>query len=713
MIDLNPEQQLATEHVEGPMLVLAGAGSGKTRVVTCRVAHLLEIGVPASEILTLTFTNKAAEEMRSRIQKLSNRYVLASTFHSLGAKILRESISHLGYQSNFTIYDEQDSIQLLKNCLAAIGQKDDKGMVKSLKIGISNAKNDLLGPNDLSADLRSHDDRLLKDVFSLYQEKLKEYNALDFDDLLFLTVKLFKTSKEVLEMYQKRWSFLLIDEYQDTNAAQYFLTKLLVEKHNNIFVVGDPDQSIYSWRGANIQNILNFEHDYVGATTISLEQNYRSTANILEGANALIRNNRERYEKKLWSDLGAGEKIGVYIAENEREEAGFVVEELIRRKENEELPLNECVIFYRTNAQSRTFEDILLRYRIPYIIVGGLSFYQRREIKDILALLRMVGSDSDFLSFARTINFPKRGIGQATVTKWCECCEKNMLSIIPFCRKLALCGEVGEIKVTKKQREGITEYLHVIDQLKKMCAQNKPLEEIIQEAILLSRYLDGLKEDPETYEDRKGNISELINKGAEWSKERETPTLSYFLEELTLKSTLDETATNEAVRLMTLHNGKGLEFTLTFIVGMEDDLIPHINSKGSIDAIEEERRLCYVGMTRAKRFLYLTASTYRFLWGIPKVMSPSPFLKEIPVHLISYLSQKEKIEEEEETEREIEGEKPFAIGTLVFHKDFGKGVVKKAYHTSLGLTYDVHFVESNATRSLVSKYAKFKAFSSG
>lgn len=696
--NLNQEQLGAAQHVEGPMLVLAGAGSGKTRVVTCRIAHLLELGVPSSEILALTFTNKAAEEMRQRIKSMTDQYVLTSTFHSLGARILRESIHAIGYRSDFTIYDENDSLQLLKTCLAGMGYKDEKGLLKSIRIAISNAKNDLLSPNDLDRDFRSRTEQILKDVFIAYQDKLKEYNALDFDDLLYLTVKLFRESEETLKHYQERWTFVLIDEYQDTNAAQYFMTNLLVKVHNNLFVVGDPDQSIYSWRGANISNILEFEKDYANAQVVSLEQNYRSTETILEAANGLIQHNTQRYEKTLWSQLGPGEKIGVFIAGNERQEAQFVVEELISKTREQHIPLRECVIFYRTNSQSRTFEDSFLKYQIPYVIIGGLSFYQRREIKDILALLRMVISDADFLSFARTINLPKRGIGNTTLGKFRDEAEKLQMPILTLCRTCP-------IKLTKKVEEGIKDYLSVIDTLKGMVQESLPLEEIVQEAIALSGYERVLKEDPESYEDRKGNLEALINKAAEWSQEREDPTLMHFLEELSLKSSLDENPIHDSVRLMTLHNGKGLEFTLTFLVGMEEDLFPHINAKDEIEKLEEERRLCYVGMTRAKQFLYLTAATYRFMWGTSKVMCPSRFLKEIPSNYLSVLSEQINVEEEEWGE-----ESGFKIGTAVFHKDFGKGIVKKSYNTSLGLTYDVHFLESNITRTLVGKYAKFQVY---
>ena len=514
--------------------------------------------------------------------------------------------------------------------------------------------------------------------------------------MLYLTVKLFRESEETLKHYQKRWGFVLIDEYQDTNAAQYFMTNLLVKGRNNLFVVGDPDQSIYSWRGANISNILEFEKDYENAQVITLEQNYRSSSNILEAANGLIQHNEARYEKQLWSALGAGEKIGVFIAGNEKHEAQFVVEELVRKTREEHLPLKECVIFYRTNSQSRTFEDAFLKYQIPYVIIGGLSFYQRREIKDVLALLRMVVSDSDFLSFARTINLPKRGIGNTTIAKFRDKAEELEMPILTLCRE-------GHLKLTQRVEEGLKDYLEVIDTLREMVKNNLPLEEVVQEAINLSGYERVLKEDPESYDDRKGNIEELINKAAEWSEERENPTLLHFLEELSLKSSLDDTPAHDSVRLMTLHNGKGLEFTLTFVVGMEEDLFPHINSKDSIEALEEERRLCYVGMTRAKQFLYLTASTYRFMWGISKVMCPSRFLKEIPSQFLTVLRE-EVVEEEDDWSQES----GYKMGTVVFHKDFGKGIIKKAYQTSLGITYDVEFLETNITRSLVGKYAKFK-----
>lgn len=672
---LNQEQKLAVEHIEGPMLVIAGAGSGKTRVVTFRIAHLLQLGVPACEILAVTFTNKAAEEMRHRIQQQAQHKILASTFHSLGARILRESSN----RKDFAIYDEDDSEKLVKECLAACNQKE--ALVKAVRSQISHAKNNLVQPEEYG------------DIYNLYQSKLKEYNAVDFDDLLFLVVELFRSQKEVLEKYQRRWRFILIDEYQDTNIAQHEIIKLLSAEHHNVFAVGDPDQSIYSWRGANIQNILNFERDFPGARVIPLEQNYRSFTTILNAANALISHNPSRYEKKLWSTRGPGEKIGFFLCENEHAEADFVVQRLLKHHTQDHIPLNECVIFYRTNFQSRLFEDKLLRQRIPYVIIGGLSFYQRKEIKDILSLLRMVLGGSDFLSFARTINLPKRGLGDATLTRLELLAGEKNLSIFDLCA--AIVDRNLDCKLSAKQFEGLKSYVDMIFALREMVKAKVALHTIISEAIERSRYLDVLAEDLESFQERKENLAELVSKAAE----SEETSLAQFLEELTLRSTADEAEhQQDTVRLMTLHNGKGLEFTAVFLVGLEEDLFPHVNAKDEIESLEEERRLCYVGMTRAKNFLYLSAAKSRFIWGTPRLMRPSRFLSEIPPEYLKPFHRTVEVHYDEES--------VFEEGDTVHHRDFGSGVIQKSYQTSLGLTYDVFFPDSEATRSLVAKYAK-------
>lgn len=634
MLSLNLPQQQAVEHDEGPLLVLAGAGAGKTRVVTARIQRLMQRGVPPTAILAVTFTNKAAGEMQERVAHLSGRRPLISTFHSLGARILRSSITELGYQADFAIYDEEDSHKVLKGCLAELNVSGRDEKPKLFKGLISDAKNRLLAPDQIdSNEITSERERLFPEVYALYQTKLKQYNALDFDDLLYLTAKLLQTCPHTLTSYQEQWRYLLIDEYQDINHAQYEIATLLARPNHNLFVVGDPDQSIYSWRGANIQNILNFERDFPGARVIRLEQNYRSSQTILEASNALIRKNIGRYEKNLWSERGAGNPILAVTCDSDRDEARFVADS-ISEQIRAGSPINEIVVFYRTNFQSRQFEDALLAKRIPYVIIGGMSFYQRKEIKDILAILRMVESGTDFLAFARTLNIPKRGIGEVTIDKLRRGALANQEPIFEYCCRL------DELSLTKRQRDGLNDYVSLICALRKLKDEGVPLFELVSQAVRRSGYLNHLKEDEETFQDRKENLDELIAKAAEWAEGNDNPTLLGFLEELSLKSTLDEVPTEQRIRLMTLHNGKGLEFEVVFLVGMEESLLPHVNSLGNQDSLEEERRLCYVGMTRAKRDLYLTSSAYRFLWGEPQLMRPSRFLSEIPAQYVRKIKHK-------------------------------------------------------------------------
>lgn len=633
--DLNSAQQVAVTHTTGPLLVLAGAGSGKTRIVTSRIVHLIEQGVDPEQILAVTFTNKAAGEMQERVRELVQGKILFGkpiicTFHSLGARILRESAHHLGYSQNFVIYDEEDSNKLLKGCLQSTGIKKETTQTKALKQFISNAKNHLQGPSDIDwKEFPEDQQKFFFECYTLYQKQLKESNALDFDDLLFLTVQLFRDHPDVLAHYQQKWKYLLIDEYQDTNYAQYLLAKLIVAKSHNLFVVGDPDQSIYSWRGANIQNILNFEKDYPGAKIVRLEQNYRSRKNILDAANALIRHNYSRYEKNLWSDRGPGEKIALFVGGSDREEAGFIAHEIERLHTLFRIPLSEMAVFYRTNFQSRTFEDFLLKKRMPYVIVGGISFYHRKEIKDVLAFLHMVEGDNDLIAFNRTINLPKRGIGETTVEKLRQGASNASLPLLTFCQNPG-----SEVRLSAKQKESLQDYVALIHHLRALKAENS-LQKLITETVRCSSYLDVLREDKETFDDRKANLDELVSKAAEWELLNDAHTLSAFLEELSLKSSIDEAEmSDDKVNLMTIHNGKGLEFTAVFLVGMEEDLFPHANSRESYDALEEERRLCYVGMTRAKERLYLSAAETRFIWGTHRMMRPSRFLKEIPKEYI-------------------------------------------------------------------------------
>jgi DNA helicase II / ATP-dependent DNA helicase PcrA len=702
MTQLNPQQKEAVEHVDGPLLVIAGAGSGKTRVVTYRVARLLEIGILPTDILAVTFTNKAAEVMKKRIRDLQGKEILSCTFHSLGARILRESISTLGYRSDFTIYDEEDSENVVKSCIESMPEKEEKGIVKSIKLFISSSKNDLLSPSDAKAT--SPNERFLSDMYSLYQAKLKEANAVDFDDLLYLSVKLLQENEKARTEYQNRWLFVLIDEYQDTNLAQYTLARLLVEKHRNIFAVGDPDQSIYSWRGARYQNILNFKSDFPGAKVITLEQNYRSTSVILNAANALIAHNTSRYEKNLWSTIEKGDKIGVFFAPTERKEAEFVLQKISQHHFDEHQTLEEIAIFYRTNAQSRALEDIFLSRRIPYQIIGGLSFYQRREIKDLLGFLRMALSGADFLSFTRTIYIPKRGLGATTVKKILEVASEKQTPILSFCEELVTYPEKNpDCKLSQRQKEGLKEYLTLIRKLRELIATEPNISHFLSDVVHMTGYLQHLREDPETFEDRRDNIEALISKAAEWEMETEKPSLSSFLEELSLKSHRDEKE-GPAIKLMTLHNGKGLEFELVFVVGLEEGLLPHGNSKDDPAALEEERRLLYVGMTRAKKNLYLSAAYSRLLWGAPRPMQPSRFFKEIPSEFLKNFSAVQREEEDSAPAEDF----LFAPGEKVAHQEFGVGVVQKTYHTSYGPTYDVFFEDARTTRSLIAKYAKLK-----
>ncbi len=717
LFNLNKEQKDAVTTLEGPVLVLAGAGSGKTRVVTSRIVNLIENGISPSNILGVTFTNKAAQEMRERVCKLTQHHVLICTFHSLGAKVLRESIHVLGYQRDFTIYDEEDVNKLVKACLIELNWQDKKVDAKPFRQMISQAKNMLQQPNPhYDKEVSSDFDEAFPHVYALYQKKLQEYQAVDFDDLLFLTAKIWREYPSVLNYYQDRWPFVLIDEYQDTNAVQYTMTTLLVEKRRNLFVVGDPDQSIYSWRGANVQNILNFERDYPGAKVIQLEQNYRSRTNILNAANALISHNTNRFEKELWSELGAGEKVKLFIGDDDRAEAEFVASQISYHHKEHQISLSEMVIFYRTNAQSRVFEDYLLYRGIPYVIVGGISFYQRREIKDILAFLRFAQSGADFVAFARTINLPKRGLGETTIEKIRQSANEERMTIYAFCEALLKNTPMKSIvRLTAKQREGLTEYLAIVQELRTLSKAGS-VRELVLAAIEKTKYLNYLMEDKESYEDRRENLDELITKAVEWEISATDPSLEAFLEELSLKSSLDEA--NQAVErlsLMTIHNGKGLEFTTTFLVGLEEDLFPHVNSKNNREDVEEERRLCYVGITRAKEYLYLSFCHTRYLWGNLRFQRPSRFLKELPSEYLEKCQQSQIISkhalQNQQKERVTYVEKPlpsgeiFAPSDTIFHKDFGIGQIKEAYEGSMGLTYKIFFTKDNSVKTLVAKYA--------
>ncbi len=705
---LNPQQDEAVHHVHGPLLVLAGAGSGKTRVITCRIAKLIENGIDPRQIVAVTFTNKAATEMRERVEREVQRAPLICTFHSLGVRILRESIHHLGYKNHFVIYDEEDANKILRTCIRELGIEDKKITPKALKQVISRAKNHLKEPDpddDASPVLQ-----IAPKVYKLYQLKLFEASAVDFDDLLYLPVRLFREFPKVLEVYQNRWQQILVDEYQDTNMAQYVLASLLVEKRKNFFVVGDPDQSIYTWRGANIENILNFEKDWPEAQIVRLEQNYRSTSNILQAANHLVDCNESRFKKELWSDLGEGEKIHSFRAFNEREEAFYIIQEIVKSKKAKGLSLKDMVIFYRTNAQSRPFEDELLKRNLPYTILGGVSFYQRKEIKDVLAFLRLLENPADLVSFMRTIHLPKRGIGDASLAKIIALSHARQEPVLSTCEYLI--KPDASLKLSQKQMTGMQEYVKLLAKLKEL-KLGSSLQELVYQTVQQTGYLGLIKLDPDTYEDRKANIDELIGKAIEWEEQAETPTLSCFLEELTLNtSERHSDDSSDRLTLMTLHNGKGLEFHTVFISGMEETLFPHINTLNTNQGVEEERRLCYVGMTRAKRALYLTHTTTRFIWGGPRSMRPSRFLREIPSQYYVNDTEDDDFESfEEKSPQSGKETAAFSEGHQVFHHDFGAGQVMKVGSSSLGVTYEVTFQKDGKTKTLLAKYAKLKSLS--
>lgn len=701
---LNPEQLQAARHMEGPMLVLAGAGSGKTRVATLRIAHLLTQGVRPEEILGLTFTNKAAHEMKERVEKFASASVLVTTFHSLGARLLRESIHHLGYDKDFVIYDEDDSERLLKEALRELGASQ-KLEIKALRSFISRVKNGLV----------VEEQEGFKVLYERYNDKLKKCNAVDFDDLLRLPVELFTNHPDVLAYYQDRWKYMLVDEYQDTNGAQYSFVKQLSGDRCNLFVVGDPDQSIYSWRGANIQNILNFEKDFPGAQVVRLEQNYRSTNNILQAANAVITRNGGRYDKSLWSALGEGEKIQFYSARSEREEARFVGQKVQDFVDKEGVKFSDICIFYRTNVQSRVIEDEMLSRRIPYVIVGGVSFYLRKEVKDVLSMLRLLENRQDLISFLRVVNLPKRGIGETTLEKIIEAQQASGLSILDF--MMHIYAEDGwtslPFTLTAKQKEGWADFANTYLMLLET-KENESLEELVRAAIFRTRYIDVIQQDSETKVERLENLEELIVKAQEWEEAKvangEEASLSNFLADTFLATSMDaKDDSQDAVTLMTMHNGKGLEFEVAFLVGLEEDLFPHINSKKNEEQIEEERRLFYVGITRAKRHLYISFSQIRSLWGATRTMRPSRFLQEIPQKFRVFVQKAAPVAAPSSMAPIMQQQPPtgelFSIGEKVLHAQFGPGIIERVRESSHGPMYEVLFMKDESRKCLVAKFA--------
>ena len=630
---LNDKQHEAVVNTEGPCLVIAGAGSGKTKVLTHKIANLIEKGVNPWNILAITFTNKAANEMKARVQNLIGddeaKDMWIGTFHSICVRILRRTIEAIGFEKSFVIFDTSDQKSIIKACLKELDIDDKMFSERSVQCEISNAKNEMLEPAEYarkySGDFRKDK---IAEIYSLYQKKLKANNAIDFDDIINYTIRVLTESPEALEYYSDKFHYVLVDEYQDTNKAQFTLITMLAARYGNITVVGDNDQGIYSFRGADISNILNFERDFPGTRIIKLEQNYRCTQNILDVANAVMKNNETKYEKKLWTQNDKGTKVKMHKADNEYDEATYIVENINRLKREEYYKNSDFAVLYRMNTQSRSIEDILRREDIPYKIVGGLKFYERKEIKDAIAYLRLIQNPADNLSLKRIINEPKRGIGKASLENIEELADRNGISMYEVIKK-ANEFELNRVFVNSR------EFVETMEDLMKRKSELK-ISEIITETMKKTGYIKALEEeDTVEAENRIENLNELLTVAIEFEEENAENGLAEFLEGITLSSDLDNMEeTEDTVTLMTLHSAKGLEFPVVFLVGMEEGIFPGYKSIGEAKELEEERRLCYVGITRAKEHLHMTCAKQRTVFGSTSCNAVSRFMKEVPQDMV-------------------------------------------------------------------------------
>jgi DNA helicase-2/ATP-dependent DNA helicase PcrA len=701
LADLNPAQREAVVTTEGPLLVIAGAGSGKTRVLTYRVAHLISAcGVQPNEILAITFTNKAAGEMRNRLEGLLGnvaRAIWILTFHAACGRILRREAPRLGYKSNFSIYDQADQVRLTKQCLEDLDRDPKRFVPRGIHAQISNAKNQLIGPDDYLSRVESFYDQTVADVYRLYQKRLHDSNAMDFDDMLMLTVEVLERFPEALERWQKAFRYVLVDEYQDTNHAQYRLLQLLAGKHRNLMVVGDPDQSIYAFRGADIRNILEFERDFPETKVIPLEQNYRSTNTILSAANAVIANNRERKEKNLWSELGEGLPVHAIEVEDEHAEARFVAAEIAALVE-EGYSADEVAVFYRTNAQSRVLEDVLVRQGIAYQVIGGPRFYERAEIKDLVAYLQVLDNPFDAAALLRIANRPRRGIGDATMNRLRAYADGHGMSLF---ESLAYPEEAGIGAAPLKNVSALRTMLISLQ----AAAQDLAVPELIEAVLERSGYQAALEaERTIEAQGRLENMHELVGVGREYLQQAEEPSLSGFLQEISLYSDQDAIRGEQSlVTLMTIHNAKGLEFKAVFVIGMEEGIFPHMRSIEE-QGVEEERRLAYVGMTRAEERLVLTHATSRSLWGSRTFNLPSRFLDELPeegvvVERLRPASWSGYGARDVTPRTDVPA---LATGDSVRHRTLGEGVVVRV---EPGGVVTVRFADDGAERRLMLEYA--------
>jgi len=724
---LNPMQKKAVLKTEGPLLLLAGAGSGKTRVITHRIAYLIEQGIRPYNILAITFTNKAAKEMKERVEKITSlgKDVWVSTFHSACVRILRRDIDRIGYTSQFTIYDSDDTERLIKEILRELNINDKNFRPKMIMGIISSQKNELVSAAAYAE--AAGDDFLKKTVSKVYfeyQKRLKLSNALDFDDLIFKTVQLFAQNPDILDKYREKFLYIMIDEYQDTNSCQYTLIKQLSSKYKNLCVVGDDDQSIYGWRGANIRNILDFEKDFKNTTVIKLEQNYRSTKIILDAANAVIKNNIGRKDKNLWTDNEEGSPIRFYNADSDIDEAAFIASEIKSGIQNG-MGYNDFAVLYRNNALSRVIEDRFVRESIPYRLLGGVPFYNRKEIRDLMCYLKVLYNPADDVALKRIINVPKRGIGNTTVEKLSDYAIQNGMS---FYEALYNIKDISELKSRSKK---VLDFAALISDLQEE-ALKKNISDLIETVMLKTGYKEELeKEASEEALGRIENLNELVSKAVEFEESYENPDLASFLEEVALVADIDNYSENDnAVVLMTLHSSKGLEFPSVFIAGFEEGIFPSYRSiiDTNPNAVEEERRLCYVGITRAKKRLFLTCAKSRMQHGQTISNMPSRFIKELPQEFIDKdILSKKKIVEKNNTNQELgkrrtvmknyaaysavlspkNVEIDFNIGDKVRQSKYGEGIVRDIVPAGADYEVTVEFPEAG-TKKFMARLSDFK-----
>ena len=687
---LNEKQKQAVITTDGALLILAGAGSGKTRVITNKIAYLIEEkNVNPYNILAITFTNKAAKEMQSRVEDLigiDSKRVWISTFHAFCTRILRYEASHILYENNFTIYDTQDKQVLIKNCMDILGYDKETLNIASVASEISRAKDSMVSVDDYEAEATSdYRNSKIARVYRLYQEELKKNNAMDFDDLIYNCIRLFKLHKEVLGKYQDKFEYIMVDEYQDTNYSQYLLIKMLSQKHKNICVVGDDDQSIYGWRGADIRNILEFEKDFENVIQIKLEQNYRSTSNIINAAGTVIKNNEGRKDKRIWTSSDNGDKITIYEATSENDESLYVAQN-IRKLTEQGYKYSDFAVLYRANALSRKYEEAFMKYKIPYKIFGGLKFYDRMEIKDILAYLRLIDNKNDDVSLKRIINVPKRGIGAKTVEKLEQYAREHSISMLDSIEY------ISQIIGAGKAQESIKKFAVMIGALKAF-AKILPVSELLEKVISSTNYENSLIEEktPES-QSRLENINELKSVIQEFERTSEDKSLSDFLQNATLSTDMDEDdKKSNYATLMTIHSAKGLEFPVVFIVAAEENIFPSSRSVLDESKLEEERRLCYVAITRAKEKLFITRAKSRLLYGKTNCNLSSRFISEIDKDLVINEKKEYYVDEDSKqayslhqkyiekykimNEHKKDEPQDIKIGTKVSHKTFGKGMI--------------------------------------